>query len=396
MHPPDAADFEALAGNSGSLLLSITKDGYDIAFTRNPVTDQATVVEAHLILASGNLRPIVEDLRVQQGAEQQEYRFRELTYDLLRPDQVNGQDFLPATAPAIQGQSYAPHLDRSVEHVHLALSVLELLSKGGEDIDRSVDFERRADGSIELSGVFSSASQKYRLIHALRSLNGNDKLRLDLHSVDEPSGHIQMGPAKIEVFQPVAVGAEEHPPFDDMIRSVYTARDYSGPELEQNIQEAENELVRRGAELQRATWQVGNIGVLAFTPREIEDMTLDDKQRWLSLLRHYLQSCRTARTAIENSLSTRDDERPGQTSEDLDVAIGNLAELTRSVVALSHTGERLDRLLVAGFTLSPNRPTVVLESRELAPLLTELDHEESRLSRTIERLQQSIHIHSIE
>jgi DNA-directed RNA polymerase specialized sigma24 family protein len=396
MHPPDAADFEALAGDSGSLLLSTTKDGYDISFTRDAMADRATVTEAHLVLAAESLHPIVEELRVQQGAEQQDCRFRELTYDLLRPDQVHEQDFLPAAAQAIRGQSFIPHLDRSAEQVHLALNVLELLSNAGEEIDQSVDFERRSDGSVELNGVISSAFQKYRLIHALHSLNGSDKLRLDLHSVDEPSRNVQTGPVKIEVLQPVAVGAEEHPPFDDMIRSVYTARDYTGLDLEQKIREAENELVRRGAELRRATWQVGNIGALAFTPREIEVMTLDEKERWLSLLRHHLQSCRTARTAIETMLSTQPNEQPGNPPESASAAIGNLAELTPSVVALSHTGERLDRLLITGFTFSPNRPTVVLDSGELLPLLTELDHEESRLSRTIERLQQSIHIRSTE
>jgi hypothetical protein len=92
--------------------------------------------------------------------------------------------------------------------------------------------------------------------------------------------------------------------------------------------------------------------------------------------------------AIENILATESEERSGGAQSTLP-AIGNLAELRRSVASLSRTGEHLDRLLVAGFTLSPNRPTVVLKPGELEPLVTELDHEESSLSRTVERLRMS-------
>jgi DNA-directed RNA polymerase specialized sigma24 family protein len=387
MHLPDAADFERLAGNAVPVVLSTNKDGYDIAFTRDPVADRTTVIEAHLILAADNLHPIAEELRVQQGAEQREYKFHELTYDVLRQEQVREEDFQPVSTEGVQWQSFTPHLDRSAAQVHLALSVLELLSSAGEDVDRSVDFERSPDGSVELSGVFSTASQKQQLLDAIHSLNGSDKVRVDLHSVDEPNRHAQTAPARVEMLEPVAVDAEEHPPFDDLIRGTYINRGYTGSELEQHIREAENTLVAHGAALRRATWQVVNIGANVFSQREIEGMTLADKMRWLSLLTHHLQSCRTARQAIENTLSS--DDPPGELSRNSDLPIGNLPELTRSAAALSRTGSRLDRLLVTGFTFSPNRTTAVPNSGELLPLLTEVDHEESRLNRTIERLQQS-------
>jgi hypothetical protein len=213
-------------------------------------------------------------------------------------------------------------------------------------------------------------------------------MQLNLHSIDEPKRFVQPSPVKVEVFEPLAVETEEHPPLDEMVRSVYIARGYSGLELEEQIRNAENELARRGGDLRRATWQAGNIGALAFTPREIQDMTLDEKRRWLSLLARHLRSCRAAILAIENILATESEERSGGAQSTLP-AIGNLAELRRSVASLSRTGEHLDRLLVAGFTLSPNRPTVVLKPGELEPLVTELDHEESSLSRTVERLRMS-------
>jgi DNA-directed RNA polymerase specialized sigma24 family protein len=387
MHPPDPADFNALAGKDQPLLLSTTKDGYDVAFTRNPAEGRATVIEAHLALAAQTLRPVAETFRVQHGAERRDYTFRELSYDILQPDEVRDQDFQPVTETVMRGQRsfLPPH--RASDQTQLVLGVLEILSREEEGIERSVDLERQSDGSLELSGVLSLSAQRQQLVHAIRSLSRGSQVRLDLHIPDEQNRIAQTGDSVVELLSPVSVGSGQHPAFDDLLRSVYEAQGYAGEELDQRVRASENEMIARGAQLQRETWQVGNVGAQYFSQAEIETMTFDEKTRWLSLLAQHLRRCHVALMTINTILATPDRQSPVATADSL---LGNVADLRRSAMTLSQSGARLDHLIVEGFALLPDRPRIGIHLSEMASLLTEVEREERKLSSTIERLQQSI------
>ncbi len=78
-YAPEASDFEQLTGDTTKLSALRASDRYDIGYTQRAASDSPTVVEAHLILASGTKRPIAETLRIQGQHETREYRFQELT-----------------------------------------------------------------------------------------------------------------------------------------------------------------------------------------------------------------------------------------------------------------------------------------------------------------------------
>jgi hypothetical protein len=86
-HPPDAADFEQIAGGNQDMKLLEVQDGYEVSFKRAATPEKASIVEGHLVVAVATMRPIAETLRIQDGSDTREYLFKESRYEVLRPEQ---------------------------------------------------------------------------------------------------------------------------------------------------------------------------------------------------------------------------------------------------------------------------------------------------------------------
>jgi hypothetical protein len=68
-------------------------------------------------------------------------------------------------------------------------------------------------------------------------------------------------------------------------------------------------------------------------------------------------------------------------------SLQDAAELKESATNLNQYSERLDRLLTAGFTLSPSGLPANHNFAEIVPLMSSLDGEENAILSTIARLQ---------
>jgi DNA-directed RNA polymerase specialized sigma24 family protein len=385
-HLPDAADFAQLADNR-DLELRKVQDGYEISFKRPATSGKDSIVEGHLVVAAPILRPVSETLLVQRGEGFREYRFRELRYEILRPDQVTPSDFVP-DAYVYRAHRWAT----AAKDVRLTLEALEILGNQPKNIQVGVDLERHPDGGIDVTGVLPTRQDARSLIRSFRSLRGGTIFQLDIHSADEPL--TRRRPSAVELSPSVSI-VTDHIPMENMLRASRPARSGgSGAELDDHVRQAARELVARGARVRRAAWVIRQIGSRDFRIRELAAMSAEDKQLWLVLLAHPLLSCDTELNAIKASLAGDGNSVPPQ-QEDTP-PIRSVRELALAAESFRQNAARLDRLLVAGFALSPEVSATAVNKTELFDQLAMVQREERRLALTVQRLQQGLQVHRSE
>jgi hypothetical protein len=392
MHVPDATDFEQISGDTSSLSVQRDSRGYDLVYAQ-PAASAATLVSTHLIIAADTMRPVSETLRVRDGRETREYRFTELTYDIVPASQLQESDFDPdpALADLHSGRSGLPSFDGRA--AHLTLEALELLSNLGPDTERLIDVERRSDGSVELNGVFPTSQQKATAIRVFHSLQGGSLLKLALHSSDEAAETVEPHQViKVESFEPVAIETKRIP-FDAELRSAFSSQGLSGAELDDHIRDVAGEAISHGVQIHREAWSICQIAADDFTNVELSLMPPEDKMLWLTLLDKHLrffdEQLRQLSAEVEPLLPDEKTRLPSPPIRP--PSLHDAKELSAAVKGLNHDSERLDRLLTAGFTVSTSSLPTNHNVAEIAELLTDLRRQESMLHETAERFQASRH-----
>jgi len=378
-HTPDVADFEQLAGGGQNLRLHEVQGLYEVSFSRAIASEKSQVIEGRLVIAVATMRPIAETLRVQEGSNTREYQFRELSYEVLRPDQLRRNDFEPdSDAYSVSRTTFTG------ETVHLMLETLKLLSSQPQSIRAAVDLERDPNGGIKVSGVLQTSQEAQTLTRSLRSLPGGSLLGIELHSSDQLVTHRRLSTVAVS---PTISIASDRVPLDGMLRDLLTSRSgASGDELNENVRQSAREILARGARMRRAAWVTSQIGSRYFRAGELSAMHAQDRQVWFALLARHLADCEAELTAIETILTgERVDAAPPW--GDLE-SITNVRSLAVAADSLSQNADHLDRLLAAGFALSADASSAPVRQTDLLSQLKQVHREESRLASTIQRLQQ--------
>jgi DNA-directed RNA polymerase specialized sigma24 family protein len=379
-HPPNAADFEQIAGGNRDLHLRGLQGGYEVIFNQVASSEKGSIVQGHLIIAAGSMRPVAETLRVKEGADTREYEFKELRYDILRPDQVGPNDFIPHSYP-----DSLQHEESSAGNAHLALQALQILELLPQNLKPAVDLERHPDHGIEITGVLPTRQDATALIGSLRSLRGGAALRLKLHSADEIQ--IPRRRPTIELDSPVSIPTDRIP-LDGLLReSLDIGTELSGGETDQDVRASAREILARSARVHRAAWALSQIGARDFRRDELAAMTPRDKQLWLALLADQLMTCDAALKDIAGILAHEENltTSPRQNA----IFIQNTQQLAAATNSFRQNAGRLDQLLVAGFAVSPEMSSHPVRPDEVLKQLSEIQLEESRLMLTIRRLQRA-------
>src|SRR5260370_25195880 len=116
-------------------------------------------------------------------------------------------------------------------------------------------------------------------------------------------------------------------------------------------------------------------------------MSGEEREVWIALLARPLMACDAELNAIATTLTgeRNPDSLPQQNID----PIGTVRELAEATDVLRQNADRLDRLLVAAFALSPEVSSAPVSPAELLNQLAEGQSEESRLALTVQRLQQA-------
>jgi hypothetical protein len=97
-----------------------------------------------------------------------------------------------------------------------------------------------------------------------------------------------------------------------------------------------------------------------FRNNELSAMSAQDRQLWLALLARPLMTCDAELNAIATTLTgERNPDSPPL--QDID-SIGTVRELAIASELLRQNTDRLDRLLVGGFALSPDVSSAPVDS----------------------------------
>ena len=377
-HPPDVADFERLATDHSNLRLRWLQDAYEVSFTRSDSETRTGIVQGHLIIAADTMRPIAETLTVRRSYDTREYRFREVRYGVLRPDQIQMSDFLPIREVFRSSR----HNSRIEAWVPL-LQALQELDGQPQEIQAAIDVERRPDGKIEIAGVLPSRQKLQELSQSLRMLRGGASLKLDLHSTDE-SLSLSHRASTVQTSTPITV-EDKQVPLAGMLRNGSEAgHELSEVDMTDRIEEKAREIVARSARVRREAWTISQIGARDFRQRELASMSMHDRQIWLALLAHPLLACDAELVLITNTLNGETGAIP---PPDVTPSIRTFQELSESTEELQQSVYRLDRLLTVGFALSPNTSSAPGSPAELLIQLAEVQHEERRLITIVRLLQ---------
>jgi DNA-directed RNA polymerase specialized sigma24 family protein len=388
-HVPDAQDFEQIGGDTRGLTVHHNQDSYELDYLNSAVSDSSTVVSAHLVLAAASMHPVAETLRIRDGREIREYQFKELTYEMIPANRVQDSDFTPEPELFSLRSGLAGDQTIGLHDAHLALEAIQLLSNLGPEVERIVDIERLSDGSVRLSGVFPSSEQKTAVQRVFEPLTGGGQLKLALHSNDEPAESTKTHELiKVESLSPVEV-KNGHIPFDQELRSALSSEGLSGQTLDERIRQVANDATTHGAQLHREAWSIRQIAANDFSSNELRLMKPEDKVLWLTLLDKQIRSFDQELTDLDRDLKlllpNEKARLPAITSTIS--SPNNTNELATLARAMNGDSERLDRLLTAGFTLSPSSLPTNHNVADIVELLTDLRIQESMLHATVGRLQ---------
>jgi DNA-directed RNA polymerase specialized sigma24 family protein len=387
-HIPDACDFEKIIGDPQKLSVQRNGENYELDYADAGAPNHSPIISANLVLAATTMRPVAETLRLRKGRETREYRFKELKYEVVPANQVQNSDFDPA--PELSSlRSGLPSIRPDTNDAHLALEALQLLSNLGPDVERIVDMERLPDGSVRLSGVFSTSVQKEAVLRVFQTMPSGGHLKLALHSNDEVSGSIKPK-SLIHVESAASIEVEnQRIPFDPELRSFLSSQGRSDRLLEERIHQVASDTIGHSAQLHREAWSIRQLSSSDFTSTELGLMQPEDKMLWLTLLDKHIRAFDQDLSEIDKDLvflHPREQTRlplnsPAPTSLRNTNQLGSVANL------LSQNSEHLDRLLKAGLTLSSSGLPANHNVADIAELLADLRLQEGTLHVTVERIQ---------
>jgi DNA-directed RNA polymerase specialized sigma24 family protein len=388
-HIPDAAGFEKISGDPQKLSVQRNGESYELDYADAGAANNSAIISANLVLAAATLHPVAETLRLRDGRETREYRFRELKYEVVPVNQVQNSDFDPK--PELSRlRSGLPSIRPDANDAHLALEALQLLSNLGPEVERIVDMERLPDGSVRLSGVFSTSEQKAAVLRVFESMPSGGHLKLALHSNDEGSGSIGPKSRLIHVESVASIEVEnQRIPFDSELRSFLSSQGLSDQLLEERIHQVATDTIGHSAQLHREAWSIRQISANDFTSAELRLMQPDDKMLWLTLLDKHLRAFDQGLSAIDRDLAFLhpDEQTPLRANSPAPSSPRNTNELGSVANRLNQNSERLDRLLTADLTLSSSNLPTNHNVAEIAELLADLRIQESMLHITVGRLQ---------
>jgi DNA-directed RNA polymerase specialized sigma24 family protein len=386
-HVPDADDFEQLTGEA-KLTVQRNQSSYDLGYSSEATSLAPAVLSAHLLLASDTKRPIGESLRIRENNVTRDYRFQQLTYEVVNPGPALESDFAPESElvslhPRIPGET-----GTGVSSPHLTLQVLQLLSNLGPDVERIVDVERMPDGSVGINGVFPTAEEKQAVQRVFEPLRTSHQLRVALHSGDEtPVPDSPPTKVIVEALDPVSV-KDDRIPLDADLRSALSANGVPEEELEPRIHDIATNALRHCSGAHREAWTIHQIAANDFSRSELQSMQPEDRMLWLTLLDKHIRMYSVELTAVSSDLTPLfpSDKAPPTASLPAP-AVRTIAELDAAADTLNRDSERLDRVLTSALTLSTSFLPANHNAQSIEQLLAALRTQESQLHSTIERLQ---------
>ena len=133
-------------------------DGLDLHYSGTDSAQPFGLIKADWVLNAGSDQPVRGDLLVRENGSDREYRFRELTYDVVPASAVMEQDFSPDVSLRVSRAALFP--DNGAPNIgHVVIAALKLVDQLTYEFGDQLDVTRTEDGKVEINGVLNQGGR---------------------------------------------------------------------------------------------------------------------------------------------------------------------------------------------------------------------------------------------
>jgi len=362
-------------------------DGVDLHYDATDSAQPSGLIRSNWVLNAGSGQPVRGDLLVRENGSDQEYRFRELTYDVVPASAVMEQDFSPdvslrASRAALFPDIGAPNI------AHVVIATLKLVDQLTYEFDDQLDVNRTEDRKVEIGGVLQSKEAVAVVKQEAGPLLASGLLSVNLHSRDETQAAAQKASAISMTSVPVTLDHAKIP-MDSELRATFTDMGLIGEELESRILASAQGGISHGAQAQRAAFRLHQIIAVDVSPDELRRLSEPDRAIWLGLLNRQAKVVREELAKVSVSLSpsaSNTDKQPSSTAPHGANLIASPEELGVAAAELDTDCSRLSTLLTDNLTISASATSRPANTNELMGLVLKSRSLGARISQTLAAL----------
>jgi RNA polymerase sigma factor (sigma-70 family) len=377
----------SLATLSDKLEVHQESDGVDLHFNAADNAQASGLIKADWVLNAGSGLPVRGDLLVRENGSDREYRFRELTYDVVPASAVMDQDFTPDVSLRLSRAALIPG-GGEPNIAHVVIAALKLVDQLTYEFGDLLDVNRTEDGKVEITGVLQSRGAVAVVKQEAGPLRASGQLSVNLHSRDETPAVIQKTSVVSMTSLPVTLDHAKIP-MDAELRAVFTDMGLTGEELEARILKAAQDGISHGAQAQRAAFKLHQLVTADVSPAELRHISAVDRATWLDLLNRQAKAVRDELAQVSVSLSpsaSNSDKAPSVTAPLGADLIASPEELGVATAELDTDCSRLSTLLTNNLAISASAVPQRTNTNELVELLSQSRLLGARISHTLAAL----------
>jgi hypothetical protein len=275
-------------------------DGVDLHFDAADAAQASGLIKADWVLNAGSSQPVRGEFVVSKNGSDREYRFRELTYDVVPASAVMDQNFSPDASLRVSRAALIPS-DGEANIAHVVIAALKFVDQLNGEFGDFLDVSRTADGEVEISGVLQSREAVAVVKKEAGPLLASGQLSVNLHSRDEMPPAIQ----KASVFRLASVPVildRAKIPMDAELRVAFTDMGLTGEELGARILKAAQDGISHGAQAQRAAFKLHQLVAAELSSDELRHMSAADRATWLELVNRQAKAVKDELVQVSVSL----------------------------------------------------------------------------------------------
>ena len=236
----------------------------------------------------------------------------------------------------------------------LEVEVLRRLNQAGADMGEQINVTRTREGFLRVAGVVDTAQRKTEILNALGTVGNDRAVRVEIDTVadalkrQKPGREGGRGLTTIEGSDALANSI----PVDADLRRYFSARGFSGAELENNISQFANQALNRSLRIMQHAWALKRLGS-RFSPDELRSLDADARAKWLALMQQH------AKNLMQQNESLRRELLPVFAGSGGDVGGEGLSiksddDLIRAVERLFEVCSANDRVVRQAFAITPD------------------------------------------
>ena len=275
-------------------------DGVDLHFDAADAAQASGLIKADWVLNAGSSQPVRGEMVLSENGGDREYRFRELTYDVVPASAVVDQNFSPDVSLRVSGAALIPS-GGETNIAHVVIAALKFEDQLTCEFGDLLDVSRTADGKVEISGVLQSREAVAVVKQKAGSLLASGQLSVNLHSRDEMPPAIQKASVFPLTSVPVTLDRAKIP-MDAELRVAFTDTGLTGEELEARILKAAQDGISHGAQAQRAAFKLHQLVAADLSSDELRHMSAADRATWLELVNREAKAVKEELVQVNVSL----------------------------------------------------------------------------------------------